>query len=186
MTSPTSPRRVEEMNGQKDLGASRDLSRAAVGARADGGAHTPGPWKRCGAARGGCTCGQVWCPDYPVAIVTRGDWGDGADLRRALRELWDHFRHRAFGFLAYGHISDDLAQANACLISAAPDLLSALRPLAECEIIECDEPLPDSYGARYLITLGEIRAARAAIDKALGREAASPAGADLGPGRTTE
>jgi len=41
--------------------------------------------------------------------------------------------------------------------------LAALRPLAECEIIESDTPLPDSDSARYCMTMGEIRAARAAL-----------------------
>jgi hypothetical protein len=43
-------------------------------------------------------------------------------------------------------------------------LREALRPLADCEIIEPDTPLPDSVLARYAFTMGEIRAARAALD----------------------
>lgn len=42
-------------------------------------------------------------------------------------------------------------------------LREALRPLADCEVIECDTPLLDSYGSRYFIRVGEIRAARAAL-----------------------
>lgn len=49
------------------------------------------------------------------------------------------------------------------------ELLAALRPLAECEIIDLDVPLLDSDSARYFMSMGEIRAARAAIAKALGQ-----------------
>ena len=45
-------------------------------------------------------------------------------------------------------------------------LEEALRPLAECEIIEPDVPIPDDYGARYFITYGEIRRARALLEEA--------------------
>jgi len=38
-------------------------------------AATPGPWRECGADRGGCACGQVWSisSDCPVAEAWRGD-----------------------------------------------------------------------------------------------------------------
>lgn len=38
-------------------------------------AATPGPWKACGSARGGCGCGMVWShrADVPVAEAWRGD-----------------------------------------------------------------------------------------------------------------
>ncbi len=38
-------------------------------------AATPGPWRECGADRGGCACGQVWSIslDCPVAEVWQGD-----------------------------------------------------------------------------------------------------------------
>jgi hypothetical protein len=42
-------------------------------------------------------------------------------------------------------------------------LEGALKPLADCEIIEPDVPLPDGNIARYPFTMGEIRAARAAL-----------------------
>lgn len=36
---------------------------------------TPGPWRECGADRGGCSCGLVWsrAADLPVAEAWRGD-----------------------------------------------------------------------------------------------------------------
>lgn len=49
-------------------------------------AATPGPWRECGADRGGCACGQVWsiASDCPVAVVWQGDEvvgepGEGAE-----------------------------------------------------------------------------------------------------------
>jgi hypothetical protein len=45
-------------------------------------------------------------------------------------------------------------------------LEEALRPLAECEITEPDVLIPDDYGARYFITYGEIRRARALLKEA--------------------
>ena len=64
---------------------------------------------------------------------------------------------------------DDIeTEANARLIAAAPDLLEALRPLAQCFIPETDTALPDSDTGRYPFTMGEIRAALAAISRATG------------------
>ena len=42
-------------------------------------------------------------------------------------------------------------------------LEGALKPLARCEIIEPDVRIPDHHGARYFMTYGEIRRARAAL-----------------------
>lgn len=49
------------------------------------------------------------------------------------------------------------------LIAQRAALVEALRPLARCEIIEPDTPLPDADMARYAFTMGEIRAAIAAL-----------------------
>jgi hypothetical protein len=49
------------------------------------------------------------------------------DLRRAVRELWAHLRHKGFGFLAYGAVSKEHANANARLIAAAPELLETAK-----------------------------------------------------------
>ena len=65
--------------------------------------HTPGPWTACN--EGLCKCGYVWCPDYPVAKVTRGEWGDLG--------------------MPYGEVPEATAVANARLIAAAPELLFA-------------------------------------------------------------
>jgi hypothetical protein len=52
------------------------------------------------------------------------------------------------------------------LLSVNAALVEALKPLAECEIIDCDVPLLDSDSSRYFMTMGEIRAARAALNLA--------------------
>ena len=58
-----------------------------------------------------------------------------------------------------------IAAANPATIKAMISELkvarSAIKPLADCEIIEPDQPLADDITARYLFSMGEIRAARA-------------------------
>jgi hypothetical protein len=84
---------------------------------------SPTPWKACGHARGGCTCGLVWAetPDYVVAQCRRSD----PDIPSAPLETM---------------------KVNAALISAAisalPSLLNALDD-AEREIAALDRRLED-------------------------------------------
>ena len=47
------------------------------------------------------------------------------------------------------------------LIAELKEARSVIKPLADCEIIEPDQPLADDITARYLFSMGEIRAARA-------------------------
>lgn len=47
------------------------------------------------------------------------------------------------------------------LIAELKEARQAIKPLADCEIIEPDQPLADDITARYLFSMGEIRAARA-------------------------
>lgn len=88
--------------------------------------YTPGPWHAC--RNGICSCGQVWCSDYPVAEITRGEWGDtypairltdGTSMSRVAEAYMEK--------IVYGSISDEMATANARLIAAAPDLYSAIK-----------------------------------------------------------
>lgn len=88
---------------------------------------TPGPWRAC--HEGECKCGQVWTADHPVATVIRGEWGDeyptivveGPSLERVARATMER--------ISYGSVPEDQATANARLIAAAPDLLSALEAI---------------------------------------------------------
>ena len=106
--------------------------------------HTPGPWF---AREDGC----IAVGDKPISQTQK--WNLLKVISPWVENAWD---------------GDPEALANARLIAAAPAMLEALRPLAECEIPESDTPLPDSDSARYFMTMGEIRAARAAIALATG------------------
>lgn len=158
--------------------ASRELAQASGAHRADDGAlFTPGPWGH--HADIACKCGIVCAADHPVAKVFSGDWGDdypsirisGGSLKRVAEPYMEQ--------ITYGHIDQPVADANARLISAAPDLLDALTEL----VLYHD--VPDS--AQDPIVKPLLRASFAAINKALGREAASPAERQGPvPGRTTK
>lgn len=119
--------------------------------------HTPGPW------RAGC---DGWC-------LWRADYDGEADVAS----------HQPISSVAgetvclIVGIGDDETEfdANARLIAAAPDLLSALRPFANLAVAraELDEPdemvvaaYVDGFGRearKTRVTLGDCRAALAAI-----------------------
>ena len=69
--------------------------------------HTPGPWRECGADRGGCQCNMVWseADDIVVAVAV------------------DAFN---VNYTAGCGCDEETAKGNARLIAAAPDLLAAL------------------------------------------------------------
>lgn len=86
---------------------------------------TPAPWRECGHARGGCTCGLVWSVvhDFPVAEATIGKWGDPVPvLKRVNRK-----HEAAIELMEYGEVGEAMGKANARLIAAAPDLYEALQ-----------------------------------------------------------
>lgn len=64
--------------------------------------HSPGPWRACGAHRGGCKCGLIWSitDDVVVAEVTKEDGS-----------------HKK---------TDEQFHANAALIASAPKLAADL------------------------------------------------------------
>jgi hypothetical protein len=90
-------------------------------------AFTPGPWRAC--HEGECSCGQVWCDDYPVATVTRGKWGDTYPAIQPQEGTGSVERkyEAVIEMIEYGEVSSELAMANAKLIMAAPELLDSLR-----------------------------------------------------------
>lgn len=59
-------------------------------------------------------------------------------------------------------------EANARLISAAPDLLDALEAILPDKLCGESWNLPDNESVQIVITFGELRAARTAVAKARG------------------
>ena len=97
--------------------------------------YTPGPW--------------AMCADYPHGRTTVCDYEQG---RGPFRKVAQCRTDRGL----------EQDEANAALIASAPDMLEALRSIAEC----CDE---DHAARDYSSRQTEIRGiARAAIDKAEG------------------
>mgnify|MGYP001563462158 CR=1 FL=1 len=96
------------------------------------GETSKGDWRAC--HEGKCKCGTIWCPDYPVADVTRGEWGDtypelvvdhdksicGSVVVKAETKM-----------VAYGEVKEEQAIANAqaivALHNAFPEVLERLR-----------------------------------------------------------
>jgi hypothetical protein len=88
-------------------------------------AFTPGPWSH--HADIACKCGTIGSEDHPIAKVYSGDWGDdfptiqieGGSLERRAVAVMEQ--------ITYGHINQSVADANARLIAAGPDVLNALQ-----------------------------------------------------------
>jgi hypothetical protein len=124
-------------------------------------AFTPGPWRAC--HEGECSCGQVWCDDYPVATVTRGKWGDTypaieqQDGTGSIERKYE----AVIKMIEYGEVSNELAEANARLIAAAPQLYES----AKAFVGALDAFLAASPG---LNSGPEVAALRVAIAKAEG------------------
>ena len=87
--------------------------------------HTPGPWRACGADRGGCECRQIWSipGDCPVVTargecigIVNGKWGDGPKM-------------------IYGEVPKEQQQANVRLIVAAPKMFAYLQNLVNYNLI---------------------------------------------------
>jgi len=83
---------------------------------------TPRPWHACSCGK----CGQVWCDDYPVAEVTRGDWGDDYPSIKLTGPSIDVRAEAVMEQITYGHVSDELANANAAYLAAAANELPSL------------------------------------------------------------
>lgn len=104
-------------------------------------------------------------------LIRRSNDGSGdvgitaAGLPNVIAECFGAIRH-------HGERAIDEAMANATLFIASPDMLAALRPLADLPIgaeIEFDRDLVIYKNAGKSVTVGDVLDARAAIDKAEGR-----------------
>lgn len=113
--------------------------------------HTPGPWDV-----------SIGPPDHltkaPRAIKTRivrGPLGIGEGIIATVE------------YSVYGAKNADEAEANAALISAAPDLLAALKALEDAVCKDMDNKFDD---AESYACIEQLEMTRAAIAKAEGRK----------------
>jgi len=73
--------------------------------------HTPLPWQACN--DGKCSCKQIWCSDYPIAVVNSGDWGDDYPSIRIVGDSSLDLKAEAYmEQCTYGHIPEEEAEAN--------------------------------------------------------------------------
>lgn len=83
------------------------------------------PWSAC--HNGECKCSQVWTKDdHPVAIVTRGEWGDDYPSIRLTGGSLELKAEAYMEQITYGTVSNDTATANAKFIAAAPEIVKQL------------------------------------------------------------
>lgn len=155
-----------------DMRLSEDASHPSRPAR-----HSPGPWRAC--HEGKCSCGQVWSQtaDHPVAVVTRGPWGDtwpsirvndaGKGMAGSSLNL-----EASIERMDYGSVGEAIATANARLISAAPDMLLALKAMTEewVDYMTINNLAGDPWAKH------NMRLAKLAIEKAEGRKATGEQG----------
>lgn len=104
---------------------------AAGAAHFDAVVHTPGPWEACNGGK--CSCLMVWSKpaDHPVCTVESGEWGDtypalrviGGGPIRSIGAAFEPYIEK----LPYGSIDRRVAEKNARLIAAAPNLLHACK-----------------------------------------------------------
>lgn len=92
-------------------------------------AATPGPWSSCGDK---CKCRHVMSNDFPIAEVTKGDWGDDYPSVRLVGDSSLDLRAEPYmAQITYGNVPAEQFLANRAFISSAPSDVAAL--LAEVE-----------------------------------------------------
>lgn len=96
--------------------------------------HSPGPWRYCGQDRKPrevCCCMQVWSTtaDHPVAKINCGKWGDDYPSIRFTKDSTSLCPkiEPYMEMFEYGYIDKEVAEANARLIAAGPELLAACK-----------------------------------------------------------
>lgn len=93
-------------------------------------AATPGPWRNCGADRGGCSCGFIWSvpTDALILTATIGDYGDDhAELRVGEDGQPEAFMSKSI----YGSVPTEAGKANAAFVAAlSPEVVKELISLA--------------------------------------------------------
>ena len=95
-------------------------------------------WSACN--DGKCSCKQIWAPDYPIATVEAGKWGDDYCSIRLVGETSLDLKAEAYmEQITYGEISEKLAVKNIRLIVAAVNAcghISPSNPMAVAEGLE--------------------------------------------------
>lgn len=123
---------------------------------------TAGLWSVCN--DGECRCKQVWCPDFPLAKITNGNWGDDYPSIRIVGETSLELKAEAYmEQITYGEVSEEMATANALLIAAAPELYAAL------ESVVAEMRREHDAGDGHFST-AQVEAAEAALAKARGEK----------------
>lgn len=107
---------------------------------------TPGPWSRCPARNGKCSCGQIFSEKSGENVATiknvigcvHGEWGDDSDM-------------------IYGEVPPEESLANSYLIASSPLLYMALWAQEVLEEISLSKraKLPMADDHRYTQFIGE-------------------------------
>ena len=95
------------------------------------GEHSPGRLTVCN--EGKCSCLSIWTSDHPVAEVTKGDWGDDYPSIRIVGSSLERKAEAYMEQLTYGHITPELAKANAIRLVAAWNACAGILPTAALE-----------------------------------------------------
>lgn len=129
-------------------------------------------------------CSLASAGSEPAAAFTPGPWSmDQGDHTHRYVHVTDADDRTIFYKYGAGSAREaDQDEANARLVAAAPELLAALKRLLPTNIDLTNDLVPDDLVLPCDVTLGELRAAAAAIAKALSAPPASPAERPALPG----
>lgn len=121
---------------------------------------TPEPWEYCGEKRKHpehCECGYIWGEDYPIAKVTKGEWGDEWPAIKVERP--GSINESAVPYtekMVYGSVNEGTADANMELIVLACNWFQDMAKRLNCDVREVPEKLRwFGVNARSVITVPE-------------------------------
>jgi len=79
---------------------------------------------------------QIWCDDYPVAVVESGKWGDRFPSIRLVGGSLSVKAEPYMDMIEYGEIPQEEAEANAAFIVQAVNSHEALVEALDCDLLE--------------------------------------------------